>query len=94
MSQNKESKDSIDEMLGNIERVDAPMFLLTKIQARVNEQLEASIPLKYVWTTVFSLMILLMLNVWVVQDATRVETKDNIAVMMEEMDLIPSNSFY
>lgn len=94
MSQNKESKDSIDEMLGNIERVDAPMFLLTKIQARVNEQLEASIPLKYVWTTAFSLMILLMLNVWVVQDATRVETKDNIAVMMEEMDLIPSNSFY
>lgn len=93
MIQNKPSKDKIDEMLENIERVEAPMFLFTKIQAKINEELEPSIPLKYVWATACSLMILLMLNVWTIQNSS-FETKDNIAVMVEEMDLIPSNSFY
>ena len=93
MSKRKESKDRIDEMLQNIEKVEAPMFLFTKIQARIGQQLEESVPVKYVWATAFSLMILLVLNVWTIQDST-VQTEDNIAVMVEEMDLIPRNSFF
>lgn len=93
MNKKKEPKDSIDAMLQSIEQVEAPMFLFTKIQARISQQLEASIPVRYVWAAVFSLMILLVLNVWTMQDAT-IQTKDNVAVMMEEMDLLPNNSFY
>jgi len=93
MSKKKESKDTIDTLLQKIEKVEAPMFLFTKIQARINKELEASIPIKYVWAAVFSLMILLVLNVWTMQEAT-VQSKDNIAVLMEEMDLIPHNSFF
>lgn len=93
MNKRKEPKDSIDAMLQNIEQVEAPMFLFTKIQARISQQLEASISVKYVWAAVFSLMILLVLNVWTMQEAT-IQTKDNVAVMMEEMDLLPDNSFY
>ncbi|CAA6799371.1 MAG: Unknown protein [uncultured Aureispira sp.] len=93
MSKKKDSKDAIDLMLQSIEKVEAPMFLLTKIQARISQELEASVPVKYVWATALSLMILLMLNVWTIQD-TRAQSKDNIAVIMEEMDLIPCNSFF
>lgn len=93
MNKKKESKDRIDTMLQNIEQVEAPIFLFTKIQARISQELEALIPVKYVWAAAFSLMILLVLNVWTMQEAT-IQTKDNIAVMMEEMDLIPNNSFY
>jgi hypothetical protein len=93
MSTKKKSKDRIDKMLQDIERVEAPMFLFTKIQARISEQLDASVPVKYVWATAFSLMILVVLNVWTIQNSS-LETKDNIAVMVEEMDLIPNNSFY
>jgi hypothetical protein len=93
MNKKKESKDRIDTMLQNIEQVEAPLFLFTKIQARISQELEASISIKYVWAAAFSLMILLVLNVWTMQDTT-IQTKDNIAVMMEQMDLIPNNSFY
>lgn len=93
MSKKKDSKDAIDLMLQSIEKVEAPMFLLTKIQARISQELEASVPVKYVWATVLSLMILLMLNVWTIQDV-RAQSKGNVAVIMEEMDLIPHNSFF
>lgn len=93
MSKKNTTKDTIDELLQKIEQVEAPAFLLTKIQAKINRQLEGFVPVKYVWATAFSLMILVVLNVWTIQDA-RIQTKDNIAVVAEEMNLIPSNSFF
>jgi hypothetical protein len=93
MSKRKEPTDSIDEMLQNIERVEAPMFLFTRIQARISQQLEEHVPVKYVYAAAFSLMVLLVLNVWTMQEST-IQTKDNIAVVVEGMDLMPSNSFY
>lgn len=88
------NKGTIDEMLGSIEQVDAPMFLFTKIQANISQQMEASVPVKYVWLAACSFMILLVLNIWTIQETGSFETKDNIAVMVEEMDLMPNNSFY
>ena len=93
MSKRKESKDNIDELLQNIEQVEAPAFLFTKIQARISQELEEFVPVKYVWAAAFSLMVLLVLNVWTIQESS-IQTEDNIAVMVEEMDLIPSNSFF
>lgn len=94
MMKEKKSQDRIDEMLQNIEKVEAPIFLYTKIQARIKEQVEDLIPTKYIWATAFSLVFLLMFNVWAIQETTSVQTKDSITSMVEGMDLIPSNSFY
>jgi len=93
MNKRKRPKDTIDEMLQDIKKVEVPMFLYTKIQARINQKKEEYIAAKYVWIGAFSLMILLVLNVWTIQEST-IQTEDSIAIMVEEMDLIPSNSFF
>lgn len=93
MNRKEDSKNTIDELLQGIQKVEAPQFLFTKIQTSIRKQLEDRIPLRYVWMGAFSLVILLTLNIWTMQKAS-VQAEDNIIVIIEEMDLIPDNSFF
>lgn len=93
MNKNQDSKNTIDELLQGIHKVEAPPFLFTKIQARIREQLEDRMPIGSVWMGAFALIVLLTLNIWTMQEVS-VQGEDNIAVIIEEMDLIPDNSFF
>lgn len=79
-------------MLEEIKKVDAPEFLLTRIHQKIKDLEKNKFSLNLVWTFAASLIVLLVLNVLIINDGTKVKRKEvNLA---EKFHLTPTNSFY
>ena len=86
-------KNTLD-LLGQIQSVEAPPFLLTRIRQRIDEAQQAGFSPRLIWSFGVSLLVLLCLNVAVIlkqSPATRTDSYNNLAV---SMNLVPDNSLY
>lgn len=81
-----------DELLGTILQVDAPPFLLTRIQQKIANQMKTRFSMRLTWALSFSFILVLTLNIFVLVKSTATSTKkQNLA---EIMQLTPDNSPY
>lgn len=92
MKRNNEKMDEVDALLHQVQPVEAPEFLLTRIHAQLDASLEEQISVKWAWVGSCCFALLLLLNIWTIQHAnSSVLSADAV---IEEMNLMPSNSFY
>lgn len=84
-------------LLEQIQPVEAPPFLLTRILQKVgNDKRSALSPVRS-WALVFALICLFVLNIMVILSAIQEPTKDasrQELTVAHEMDLLPQNMLY
>mgnify|MGYP003594601289 CR=1 FL=1 len=80
------------KLLSKIESVEAPPFLFTRIQQRIQEISENKITLRMVRVISFSLVLLISINAlaWIKLSHEK-KSKANLA---QQLQLLPENSFY
>ncbi|MBX2905937.1 MAG: hypothetical protein KF744_07865 [Taibaiella sp.] len=88
-------KDGLDalKMLGEVARVDAPPFLLTRIRQRV-ANVQQRVSGKWVVATALSMILIIAMNIYLVagqRNNSRTETSHELA---QAMNLLPQNSLY
>lgn len=90
MNNNKTDKQL--DLLGQIQKVDAPPFLLTRIQQKISENYNIQFSQKFVWTIGISLSLILLMNVAVLVK----QNKENNGVkrLAQSIQLMPNNSLY
>ncbi len=91
MEENKE----IDLLL-KIERVEAPLYLRARVEARIANEEQQRIPMRTVWSIAASVTVLLVLNVWAVSNSNRSNRTDYSAEtsLATEMNISVSNQLY
>ncbi|MCB0706440.1 MAG: hypothetical protein KDC34_14085 [Saprospiraceae bacterium] len=88
------SKSNID-LLKKIEKVSAPPFLFTRIEARINQQPEDRIPIKWAYAMSLGLAVLFCFNLLLIRSDFRKSKKaESLQIVVEEMDLHHSNQLY
>ena len=83
---------NFSSLLGTIQRVDAPPFLLTRIKEKIKTNPEIKIGLGWVFAGSVSLMLVLVLNV-VVMSKSSVKNQQT-ANLVASMNLVPDNTLY
>ena len=83
---------NFSSLLGTIQRVDAPPFLLTRIKEKIKTNPEIKIGLGWVFAGSLSLMLVLVLNV-VVMSKSSVKNQQT-ANLVASMNLVPDNTLY
>jgi hypothetical protein len=84
--------DNKYDLLGRIERVAAPPFLLTRIQQRIQTKKEYLFSPRIVWGLSLCMIIIMVVNFTFIFNQTRInKVEKNIA---KEMNLIPNNELY
>ncbi len=86
-----------DELDGlkKINRVDAPPFLLTRIQGRLeslNQSVEA--PIQWRWSFAAAAMLILTLNTGILLTKMNNQPESSISEVVSSMQLSNQNSFY
>jgi len=79
------------ELLNSIQKVDPPPFLLTRIEARLEQALPA--PRSWVLTSVLALCAIIAVNV-VLLSGQASAGRENVAALAEGMGLDNSNQLY
>ncbi|MEM8899580.1 MAG: hypothetical protein AAGC85_15810 [Bacteroidota bacterium] len=85
------------EPLSNIQKVDAPPFLFTRIEASINALQEEAYPIKWVRLALAGFVVLMLLNIWLVgQNVSGGSSvgEDNMAVLSAGVELYQSNQLY
>ncbi len=87
---NKIMKDQLN-ILEKIETVDAPVFLFTRIQAKIEEQLAGRVSKKQAIAYLAGICLIIALNVLALSSG---KTSQENADLVSEMNLSPSNQLY
>ena len=78
--------------LGNIQRVDAPPFLLTRIKEKIKTEPEIKVGMGWVLAGGMSLIMMLIMNVAIInRDSVKHPKTQNL---IESMNLAPENTLY
>lgn len=78
--------------LGNIQRVDAPPFLLTRIKEKIKTNPEIKVGMGWVLAGGMSLIMMLIMNVAIInRDSVKHPKTQNL---IESMNLAPENTLY
>jgi len=87
--------DKLDpvEMLGEVARVEAPPFLLTRIRQRI-ANVQQRVPGKWVAATALSLVMLMMLNIYLVTAKSEPSAGGGGNELARAMNLLPQNALY
>lgn len=80
------------DILNQIKQVDAPPFLLTRIQQQIDNGNSLNFSKRLAWSLGISFAIVVIMNVAVINYSTKANyTNKNVA---EVMDIMPNNSLY
>lgn len=90
-------EDTDIERLSRIQKVDAPPFLFTRIEARINALQEEVYPIRWVRLALAGFAVLMLLNVWLVgqnigTSSGPVEDSENL--LSAGVELYQSNQLY
>jgi hypothetical protein len=79
------------EMLSQIESVEAPPFLLTRIKQKIENQSENHVSMPFTWSLIAAVSLLFILNcsVLFLNDTPKQTTN-----LVETLELMPKNDFY
>ena len=80
------------EILKNIQKVDAPPFLYTRIQERIRQQMADRISPQWAWSMGLTCLLIFSLNLSIVFSKEKKEVRENN--LAKEMRLMPSNNIY
>ena len=80
-------------LLKKIQKVDAPEFMYTRIQARIGNQASEQLPLSWKWAGGLAFALLLALNISLLQ-RRQMPTPDTAELLISNMNLYPSNQLY
>lgn len=87
-----EGDTNYSTMLGNIKRVDAPPYLLTRIQEKVKTHPEIKVGMGWVLAGSMSLVMVLLMNVVIInRNIAKYKKTQNIIV---SMNLVADNTLY
>lgn len=82
-------------VLENVQRVQAPPFLLTRIESRIEASIAERVPLRRVIAASFILVIVFAFNTYVFVDKLDVSESSSTAVsLVDEMGIGNSNHLY
>jgi hypothetical protein len=81
-------KTDID-MLGQIQKVDAPPFLLTRIKQKIENTHNSNFSPRLAWSLAMAVVLVLLLNLGVIISKT--SHTDSLA---DTMNLLPKNTLY
>ena len=84
------------ELVQQVNRVDIPPFLFTRIQARIEAQLNEQLPISWVWVSLSTLLLLIVVNTLILRDTTPLPEASNSGInhISEEMGMQTSNQLY
>jgi hypothetical protein len=82
--------NSIDQYLNEIEKVEAPPFLFTRIKQKMETVRTSHVSLKLAWGAGSALLLVLVLNIAVINFTSQREEQN----MVVEMHLNTDNSLY
>lgn len=81
------------EMLGEVARMEAPPFLLTRIRQKVAD-VQQRVPAKWVVATALSMVIVVVLNIYLVAGQSTHGKRQGGNELAEAMNLLPKNALY
>ena len=90
-------EDTDFERLSRIQKVDAPPFLFTRIEAKINALKEEVYPIRWIRLALAGFVVLMLLNIWLVgQNVSGGSSvgEDNMAVLSAGVELYQSNQLY
>lgn len=58
---------SFEELLSKIEKVDPPLFLETRVRAKMSASAAKTLPLSWQWSGALALFVLVAINVWAIR---------------------------
>ncbi len=84
------------ELVQHVNRVAVPPFLFTRIQARIEAQLQEQLPISWVWVSLSTLLLLVVVNTLILRDTTPLPEASNSSSyhISEEMGMQTSNQLY
>jgi len=83
------------EQLRNVKKVEAPPFLLTRINAKIAAQEVETLPLSWKWTGALAFGLVLLLNVRALQvNRQASSSQDTIEVLADGLHLSNANQLY
>lgn len=84
------------ELLEQVNRVAVPPFLFTRIQARIEAQRNEQLPISWVWVSLSTLLLLIVVNTLILRDTTQLSevSNSNGHHISEEMGMQTSNQLY
>ena len=84
------------EVLEKVNRVEAPPFLFTRIEARIQAQLNEQLPIRWVWVSISTVLLLVVVNTLILRDSTQHSNASNSGIhhISEEMGMQTSNQLY
>jgi hypothetical protein len=78
--------------LHKLKRVEAPPFLFTRIQQKIEQAQATRLPGKVIWAVGFSLVLVLMVNIGTIRKVTH--KTNNLEHFAQSMDLTTDNTLY
>ncbi len=84
--------DSRLDLLDQIQKVEAPLFLLTRIKQKINSAESVFFSPKLTWAFIVILILVLMLNATIM--IKKMNEDRNAKSIVEAMHLLPDNSLY
>lgn len=92
INKNRKSMKDFLKPLESIKQVEAPLFLFTCIQQRIQNELSNRVPMRTAYSMTASFVILLSINVFVCMQNNKTKMEEtNIA---ESFQLMPDNNLY
>ncbi|MFN0216495.1 MAG: hypothetical protein ACKVT2_19720 [Saprospiraceae bacterium] len=82
------------EQLKKVRKVDAPPFLLTRIQAKIRASAAEKVPVSWNWAGALALSILLVLNISLFIGTGKTPGIDRTQSLAEGMNLQSNNQLY
>ncbi|OAQ38253.1 hypothetical protein A5893_15785 [Pedobacter psychrophilus] len=80
-------------LLSKIEQVDAPPFMFTRIQQKINEAKTQEIPAYFKWSFGFVAIMIITLNITAIK-VQKTDSKSGLDKVATEMQLKNNNNFY
>jgi hypothetical protein len=93
MNVNRQNDIDPVEMLGEVARMEAPPFLLTRIRQKVAD-VQQRVPAKWVVATALSMVIVVVLNIYLVAGQGTNGKRQGGNELAEAMNLLPKNALY
>ena len=84
------------EVLQKVNRVEAPPFLFTRIEASIQAQVNEQLPMRWVWVSISTVLLLVVVNTLILRDSAQLSETSNSSVqhISEEMGMQTSNQLY
>jgi hypothetical protein len=84
------------EVLKKVNRVEAPPFLFTRIEASIQAQVNEQLPMRWVWVSISTVLLLVVVNTLILRDSAQLSETSNSSVqhISEEMGMQTSNQLY